>query len=232
MTMNRAIRAGFALAGLGWLAGCDANPDGPTFPEVPEGAKVVPASTAPIAVPDDPPAKKGPRKSLAAPPKRVPLVQTGRQGPSFSHDMYGQGGGKENVPPGMEVFEGKNGATHIELNFSKLEGKKPASKPAKVHFSSKGSEVSSRATVKKEGTQKRTRTSTRHDESPAKALKTRADALASSSRTAPPKLNLKNVKSRSTRSPVGCNSPVSSDSSPTNNPTSRQHAISLSNKRA
>ncbi|PVI06877.1 hypothetical protein DM02DRAFT_609258 [Periconia macrospinosa] len=163
--------------------------------------------------------RKSSRKSLAAPPKRVPLVHAGRQGSSFSHDVFGQGGGKENVPPGMEVYEGKNGATHIELNFGKLEEKKPAVKPAKVHFSSKGSEASSKATTRKEGTQKRTRTSTRYDESsPAKALKTRAGALASSTRPAAPKPNIKNVKSRinktAPRLPLSSSSPFHTDRSP------------------
>ncbi|CAI6338761.1 unnamed protein product [Periconia digitata] len=162
--------------------------------------------------------RKSSRKSLAAPPKRVPLVQTGRQGSSFSHDVCGQGGGKENVPPGMEVFEGKNGATHIELNFGKIEERNHAVKPAKVHFSSKVSETSSRATTKKEGTQKRTRTSTRYEGSPAKALKTRAGALASSTRPAAPKPDIKNAKSKisktAPRIPLASSSPFHTDRSP------------------
>ncbi|KAJ4291151.1 hypothetical protein N0V90_010349 [Kalmusia sp. IMI 367209] len=90
--------------------------------------------------------KKAPRKSLAAPPRRAPLLQTARQSQSFSTDIYGQGGGKENVPPGMQVFEGKTG-THIEFNFGKEEHKKSAPKPAKVHFNSKTSETGSQCSI-------------------------------------------------------------------------------------
>jgi abnormal spindle-like microcephaly-associated protein len=161
--------------------------------------------------------KKAPRKSLAAPPKRVPLVQTGRQGPSFGQDVRGQGGGKENVPPGMEVFEGKNGTTHIEFNFGKDEDRKPAVKPAKVHFNTKGSDVSSKATTKKEGTQKRLRSQLACDGSPAKSLKTKADALASSMRTTAPKPSIKSIKSRISKAPralLASSSPFHTDRSP------------------
>ncbi|KAF1956844.1 hypothetical protein CC80DRAFT_525592 [Byssothecium circinans] len=162
--------------------------------------------------------RKAPRKSLAAPPKRVPLVQTGRQGSSFEHDIYGQGGGKENVPPGMEVFEGKDGSTHIEFNFSKEADKKTTVKPAKVHFTTKGSEASSRATTKKEGTQKRLRSHLACDGSPAKSVKTKADALASSTRAPAPRPSIKNsIKrqiSKNTRTPLSSSSPFHTDRSP------------------
>ncbi|KAF2641603.1 hypothetical protein P280DRAFT_469199 [Massarina eburnea CBS 473.64] len=164
--------------------------------------------------------KKAPRKSLAAPPKRVPLVQTGRQGASFGQDVYGQGGGKENVPPGMEVFEGKNGTTHIEFNFGKEEVKKAAPKPAKVHFSSKASDASSKATTKKEGTQKRLRSQLPCDGSPAKSIKTKANAAPSSVRTTAPRPSVKsNIKShiskaRAARTPLSSSSPFHTDRSP------------------
>ncbi|KAF2685944.1 hypothetical protein K458DRAFT_417126 [Lentithecium fluviatile CBS 122367] len=156
--------------------------------------------------------KKVPRKSLAAPPKRAPLLQSSRQGPSFSCDVIGQGGGKENVPPGMEVFEGKNG-THIEFNFGKEDIKLPATKPARVHFSSKASETSS-TRPKADGTKKRVRTQRSFDGSPAKSIKAKADALPSSLRSTSTMPNTKTVKSRITKSGLLSSSPFYTDRSP------------------
>lgn len=126
--------------------------------------------------------KKVPCNSLAAPPKRAPLLQTMRPSQSFTHDTYGQGGGKENVPPGMQVFEGKEG-THIEFNFGKEEQKKPVLKTSKVHFSSKTSETTSQARTRIKSTQKRLRPQLSHEGSPAKSIKAKADSVASSIRT-------------------------------------------------
>ena len=74
--------------------------------------------------------KKAPRKSLAAPPKRGPLSTTSRssQSSSFSSDIVGSGGGKENMPPGIEAVEKKKIGTHIEINFTKADAKKPVAK--------------------------------------------------------------------------------------------------------
>jgi abnormal spindle-like microcephaly-associated protein len=156
--------------------------------------------------------KKAPRKSLAAPPKRAPLLQSSRQTPSFSNDVLGQGGGKENVPPGMEVFEGKGG-THIEFNFAKEEPRLPATKPAKVHFSSKVSETSS-TRPKADGTKKRVRPQRSFDGSPAKSIKAKADALASAARNTTTKLSIKSVKSRITKNGLLSSSPFHTDRSP------------------
>ncbi|KAJ4348269.1 uncharacterized protein N0V89_009641 [Didymosphaeria variabile] len=166
--------------------------------------------------------KKALRKSLAAPPKRAPLLQTARQSQSFSQDIHGQGGGKENVPPGMQVFEGKAG-THIELNFGKEEQKQPAPKPSRVHFSSKISETSSQARTKTEGTQKRLRPQFSHDGSPAKSIKAKADSVASSIRTTSTrastttKSSVRTVKSRASsksKNVLSSSSPFHTDRSP------------------
>lgn len=126
--------------------------------------------------------KKVPRKSLAAPPKRGPLSATSRstQSLSFSNDIAGSGGGKENVPPGMEVFAKKGTGMHIEINFTKPEAKKPVVKASKVHFSApKEPERILQTKKRTEGTQKRPRSRLAHDDVPAKALKSRADGTAS-----------------------------------------------------
>jgi abnormal spindle-like microcephaly-associated protein len=126
--------------------------------------------------------KKVPRKSLAAPPKRGPLSTASRstQGTSFSSDIAGSGGGKENMPPGMEVFEKKGSGTHIEINFVKSETKKPLAKAPKVHFNApKEPERILQTKKRTEGTQKRPRPHVSHDDVPTKALKSRADGTAS-----------------------------------------------------
>ncbi|OAG02507.1 uncharacterized protein CC84DRAFT_1150375 [Paraphaeosphaeria sporulosa] len=165
---------------------------------------------------------KVPRKSLAAPPKRAPLLQTARQSQSFSHDVQGQGGGKENVPPGMQVFEGKAG-THIEFNFAKEDQKKPAPKPSRVHFTSKTSEASSQTRTKTEGTQKRLRPQFSQEASPAKSIKAKADSVASSVRTISSRTStttrssVKTVKSRASSRPstaLSSSSPFHTDRSP------------------
>ncbi|KAL5430610.1 hypothetical protein PMIN07_009090 [Paraphaeosphaeria minitans] len=157
--------------------------------------------------------KKAPRKSLAAPPKRAPLLPTARQSQSLSHDVQGQGGGKENVPPGM----------HIEFNFAKEDHKKPAPKPTRVHFTSKTSEVSSQTRTKTEGTQKRLRPQFSNEASPAKSIKAKADSVASSIRTTSTRTStttrssVKTVKSRASSRPstaLSSSSPFHTDRSP------------------
>ena len=62
------------------------------------------------------------RKSLAAPPKRGPLQESGRprQGNFLSSDVMGKGGGKENIPPGVLVDEaGKPKASFGDLHANK-----------------------------------------------------------------------------------------------------------------
>ncbi|RAR09513.1 calmodulin-binding protein sha1 [Stemphylium lycopersici] len=130
--------------------------------------------------------KKLPRKSLAAPPKRGPLSTTSRstQNTSFSSDIVGSGGGKENVPPGMEIFKSKGNGTHIEIHFTKPEAKKPLVKAPKVHFSApKEPERILQTKKRTEGTQKRPRSNVSHDDVPAKAVKSRADATASAEKS-------------------------------------------------
>lgn len=126
--------------------------------------------------------KKLPRKSLAAPPKRGPLSTASRssQGSSFSSDVVGSGGGKENLPPGMEAIEKKKNGVHIEINFTKADTKKPDAKAPKVHFNApKEPERILHTKKRPEGSQKRPRSHVAQDDAPAKALKARADGTAS-----------------------------------------------------
>ncbi|KAF3005075.1 hypothetical protein E8E13_009638 [Curvularia kusanoi] len=163
--------------------------------------------------------KKVPRKSLAAPPKRGPLSTSSRslQSVSFSSDVAGSGGGKENVPPGMATIETKSTGTHIEINFPKALTKSTTIvEPSKVRAkSSKSSDVPSSvksrvktdARTRPEGPQKRLREQASCERIPAKSLKARADGTASAaSSLAAHKAALKehnaaikNAKSRITR---------------------------------
>ncbi|KAH7393819.1 hypothetical protein DE146DRAFT_107870 [Phaeosphaeria sp. MPI-PUGE-AT-0046c] len=162
--------------------------------------------------------KKAPRKSLAAPPKRGPLSSTTRslQSVSFCSDVTGSGGGKENLPPGVEISERK-GSTIIEVNFSKTEAEKPPAKPpAKVHFNTaKPSTTASQTRTKTTGSQKRSRPQASYESSPAKAIKARADATASS--RAALKETIKVAKARaaqSSRTPMTSSSPFHTGRSP------------------
>ncbi|KAF2827218.1 hypothetical protein CC86DRAFT_369409 [Ophiobolus disseminans] len=126
--------------------------------------------------------RKVPRKSLAAPPKRGPLISTTRslQSVSFCSDVIGSGGGKENLPPGVEIIEKKGADTIIEINFPKADTKKEVAKPAsRVHFNTSRKPETSQTRTKTSGSQKRPRSQTSYDESPAKAIKARADGTAS-----------------------------------------------------
>jgi abnormal spindle-like microcephaly-associated protein len=163
--------------------------------------------------------KKAPRKSLAAPPKRGPLSTSSRslQSVSFSSEVAGSGGGKENVPPGMATIETKSTGTHIEINFPKALTKSTAIvEPPKVRAkSSKSSDVTSSvrsrvkadARTRPEGSQKRLREQASCERIPAKSIKARADGTASTaSSLAAHKAALKehnaaikNVKSRITK---------------------------------
>ena len=136
--------------------------------------------------------KKVPRKSLAAPPKRGPLSTSSRslQSVSFSSDVAGSGGGKENVPPGMATIEQKSTGTHIEINFPKaltkntsvVEAPKVRVKSTKSSdvMSSVKSEARSRAKSDvRTSAQKRLREQASREHMPAKSIKARADGTAS-----------------------------------------------------
>ncbi|KAF1977022.1 hypothetical protein BU23DRAFT_317995 [Bimuria novae-zelandiae CBS 107.79] len=165
--------------------------------------------------------KKVPRKSLAAPPKRAPLQST-QPSQAFIGDVFGQGGGKENIPPGMRIVEGKKG-THIDFDFGKGGQKKPALKESKVHFSSTTSETSSQSRIRVESTQKRLRSQRSYDGSPAKAIKAKAGSVASSTRTSSTrtttisKSSASTIRSRASTRPstaLSSSSPFHTDRSP------------------
>ncbi|KAL6707360.1 hypothetical protein ACN47E_004139 [Coniothyrium glycines] len=163
--------------------------------------------------------KKVPRKSLAVPPKRGPLSSTTRslQSVSFVSDIAGSGGGKENLPPGMEIIETKGHGTHIEFNFPKSESVKPVSKTSRVHFSANPD--FERAQKKRlEGSQKRPRPQPTHEDLPIKAIKARADIAAStaSSRAAlRTTITSERAKmSKSKRTPIASSSPFHTERSP------------------
>jgi abnormal spindle-like microcephaly-associated protein len=161
---------------------------------------------------------KAPRKSLAAPPKRGPLISTTRsmQSVSFCSDVIGSGSGKENLPPGVEIVEKKGTGTVIELNFSKAETKKPVANPLpRVHFNTKPNDSTSSTKTKLAGSQKRSRTQASYESSPAKAIKARADATASS--RAALKETIKAAKARAarpSRTPLSSSSPFHPSKSP------------------
>lgn len=154
--------------------------------------------------------KKAPRQSLAMPPKRGPLQHAARpiQGTSSSEDIFGKGGGKENVPPGMT----------IEINFSKEDMKKPTVKPARVHFNtSKRPEPASQAKTKSENTQKRLRSQLSYDGSPAKSIKAKVDGSASTTRQSSARPTVKTaIKQRLSKGDRGLlsSSPFHTDRSP------------------
>jgi abnormal spindle-like microcephaly-associated protein len=166
-------------------------------------------------------AQRVPRKSLAAPPKRVPLISTTRslQSVSFASDVIGSGDGKENLPPGVEIIEKKGSSTIIEVNFPKAETRKPVTKaPARVHFNTnKAPETASQARTRLTGSQKRPRSQVSYDESPAKSIKARADGTASmASSRASLKETIKAAKakaSKSSRTPLS-SSPFHTNKSP------------------
>jgi abnormal spindle-like microcephaly-associated protein len=162
---------------------------------------------------------KAPRKSLAAPPKRGPLISTTRsmQSVSFCSDVVGSGGGKENLPPGVEIVEKKGAGTVIELNFSKAETKKPVTKALpRVHFNTaKATDATSNTKTKLTGSQKRSRTQASYESSPAKAIKARADATASSRAALKETIKAAKAKaSRPSRTPLSSSSPFHPSKSP------------------
>ncbi|KAH4933657.1 hypothetical protein HBI79_092130 [Parastagonospora nodorum] len=166
--------------------------------------------------------RKLPRKSLAAPPKRGPLISTTRslQSVSFCSDVIGSGSGKENLPPGVEIVEKKGTGTIIELNFSKADPEKSAMKaPPRVHFnttkSAPKSTTSSQTKTKLTGSQKRSRPQSAYDSSPAKSLKARADATASSRAALKETIKAAKAKaSRPSRTPLSSSSPFHTSRSP------------------
>ncbi|KAF2470326.1 uncharacterized protein BDR25DRAFT_334414 [Lindgomyces ingoldianus] len=152
--------------------------------------------------------KKCSRKSLAMPPKRVPLQQNARslQGVSFAEDVFGKGGGKENIPPGSDIAD----SLHHEDK-----SKKPVTKPAKVHFNtSKSSEVISHIKAQPERTQKRLRSQLSYDGSPAKSIKAKAEGTASTTaRKSTVKATIKSRLSKINQAPPS-SSPFHTDRSP------------------
>jgi abnormal spindle-like microcephaly-associated protein len=165
--------------------------------------------------------KRAPRKPLAAPPKRGPLISTTRsmQSVSFSSDTMGSGGGKENMPPGLEILEKKGPGTHIEVNFPKAEPKKSIAKAPKVHFNTcKGLDAISQARSKPAGSHKRLRSEHNYDDSPAKSIKSRADgtaSLASSRASLRNAIKTAKVKASNTnRTALASSSPFHTDKSP------------------
>lgn len=169
--------------------------------------------------------KKAPRKSLAAPPKRGPLTSTTRslQSVSFCSDIIGSGSGKENLPPGVEILEKKGPGTHIEVNFSKMNSKEPEAKAPKVHFNTaRGAntiaQTKPKPVAKPAGSQKRPRPHKAHDESPAKAIKSRADGTASmASSRASLREAIKTAKinaHKTARAPLASSSPFHNYKSP------------------
>jgi abnormal spindle-like microcephaly-associated protein len=162
--------------------------------------------------------RKLPRKSLAAPPKRGPLTSTTRslQSVSFCSDVIGSGSGKENLPPGVDIVEKKGSGTIIELNFSRSGSEKSAMKaPARVHFNSAKSTTSSQTKTKLTGSQKRSRPQASYEASPAKAIKARADATASSRAALKETIKAAKAKaSRPSRTPLSSSSPFHTSRSP------------------
>ncbi|KAF1920673.1 hypothetical protein BDU57DRAFT_509085 [Ampelomyces quisqualis] len=162
--------------------------------------------------------KKAPRKSLAAPPKRGPLSCTTRslQSVSFCSDVIGSGGGKENLPPGVDIVEKKGSGTIIEVNFAKQEMEKPMAKPpARVHFNTKSTSATSQTRTRPTASQKRSRPQPHDESSPAKAMKARADATASSRAALKETIRAAKVKaSRPSRTPVSSSSPFHTNKSP------------------
>jgi abnormal spindle-like microcephaly-associated protein len=163
--------------------------------------------------------RRAPRKSLAAPPKRGPLISTTRsmQSVSFCSDVAGSGSGKENLPPGIEIVEKKGSSTIIELNFTRAETKKPVAKaPGRVHFNSaKKTEPVPQTKPKPMGSQKRPRSQTTYDTSPAKSIKARADATASSRAALRETIRAAKAKaSKPNRSSLTSSSPFHTNRSP------------------
>jgi abnormal spindle-like microcephaly-associated protein len=163
--------------------------------------------------------RKAPHKPLAAPPKRGPLISTTRslQSVSFCSDIIGSGSGKENLPPGVEIIEKKGSSTIIEVNFPKAETRKPVTKaPARVHFNTANkTDTISQTKTKSNGSQKRLRPQTSYDASPAKSIKARADATASSRAALKETIKAAKAKaSKSSRTPVPSSSPFHTNRSP------------------
>jgi abnormal spindle-like microcephaly-associated protein len=163
--------------------------------------------------------KKVPRKTTV-PPKRSALQYSTRplQSASFSSDVCGKGGGKENVPPGTRSVREKSSGTNIVLNFTKDEAKKPAPKLPRVHFNtSKAESVSTTRSTrpKGDGTQKRLRPQQSHEGSPAKSIKAKANSTASRARPSSLQETIKTMKTRMAKDQgLLSSSPFHTDRSP------------------
>ncbi|KAF2096357.1 hypothetical protein NA57DRAFT_42567 [Rhizodiscina lignyota] len=73
------------------------------------------------------PENRAPRMSLAAKPKRAPLQPSSRGAANVMNveDVLGQGGGKENIPPGKVLhLDLKAGPADIVIHFDDAKGKK------------------------------------------------------------------------------------------------------------
>ncbi|KAF2204111.1 hypothetical protein GQ43DRAFT_205431 [Delitschia confertaspora ATCC 74209] len=131
--------------------------------------------------------KKAPRKSLAVPPKRGPLHQaTCHSNVTFSEDVMGAGGGKENIPPGMSLYEGKCSKPEPEFYLTKDTvsiNKSTTTKPTKVRFNtSKSVSVvgQSRTKAQADESRKRVKSQFSYDGSATKSLRGKADSNAAS----------------------------------------------------
>ncbi|KAF2838592.1 hypothetical protein M501DRAFT_935141 [Patellaria atrata CBS 101060] len=153
--------------------------------------------------------KKPTRKSLAAPPKRGPLQLSSRshQTVTFADDVMGQGGGKENIPPGMSAVKNRK---HIEVDEGakvKAQNQRhPSEAPVRPEKPPRTLAESTSIKVSREASKKRPNLETSLDTSPAKTLKIRASATAS---TSPP---IENSTRKSSVRKAALSSPYASKS--------------------
>ncbi|KAF2743705.1 hypothetical protein M011DRAFT_471253 [Sporormia fimetaria CBS 119925] len=150
--------------------------------------------------------KRKPRASLAVPPKRIPLQQmsTLAQTRSYEEGIPGNGSGKENVPPGLE----------IAIKLAKNEQRDAARRAPKVHFQKSIKSVPATAD-QPERRPKRIRSQTSCDLSPAKAIKTRESSTASRTIVSQPKRQpVPKRKLVEHDNPILSSSPFQTDRSP------------------
>ncbi|KAF1988347.1 hypothetical protein K402DRAFT_392095 [Aulographum hederae CBS 113979] len=120
--------------------------------------------------------RKAPRKSLAAAPKKAPLQQTRRplqNAPNFD-DIVGQGGGKENFPPGYLGAQSiKPRKTVVDSLDEKPSRRSQTASASDRHVSVAEPTVVQRAKASVTG-RKRNCSNSIHQPSPMKSLKSRA----------------------------------------------------------
>jgi abnormal spindle-like microcephaly-associated protein len=156
-------------------------------------------------------------RKTTVPLKRGALQHSTRplQTASFSSDVCGKGGGKENVPPGMRTVREKSSGTNIVVNFAKDETKKPVPKLPRVHFNTSKPESVSSTRPKGDGTQKRLRPQQSYEGSPAKSIKAKANSTASRAQSSTLQETIKAMKTRMTKDQVQLSSsPFHTDRSP------------------